>query len=62
VEDRYSEATRCPACDGRAVLREPVADRFVTMADGRLVKFRCPDGGGWHLFNPSAERGRATLT
>jgi hypothetical protein len=61
THERYSEASRCQPCDGRAVLSEATADRFVAMTSGRLVKFRCPDGSdgsAWHLFNPTAERGR----
>ncbi len=58
-DERYSEAPRCQPCDGRAVLSEPATDRFVAVTDGRLVKFKCPDGKGWHLFNPTAERGRS---
>lgn len=45
------------------MLSEATADRFVAMTGGRLVKFRCPDGSdgsAWHLFNPTAERGRTT--
>jgi len=62
THERYSEAPRCQPCDGRAVLSEPTADRFVAMTGGRLVKFRCPDGEAWHLFNPTAERGRTNRT
>ena len=65
TQDRYSEAPRCQPCDGRAMLSEATADRFVQVTEGRLVKFRCPDGADspndavWHLFNPTAERGRS---
>jgi hypothetical protein len=59
THERYSEAPRCQPCDGRAVLSEATADRFVAVTDGRLVKFKCPDGDAWHLFNPTAERGRS---
>jgi hypothetical protein len=61
-QERYSEAPRCLPCDGRAVLSEAAANRFVAITDGHLVKFRCPDGDAWHLFNPTAERGRTGRT
>jgi hypothetical protein len=54
----YSDAGRCQPCDGRATLSEAVANRFAAVTSGLLVKFQCPDGNGWHLFNPTAERGR----
>ncbi|HEY3609604.1 MAG TPA: hypothetical protein VGL06_19040 [Pseudonocardiaceae bacterium] len=60
MDDRYSEAGRCAPCDGRAALSEAAAARFVAVTDGRLVTFQCPDGNGWHLFNPTAERGRSS--
>ena len=63
TDERYSETPRCQPCDGRAVLSEAAATRFVAVTGGRLVKFRCPDGPdgtAWHLFNPVAERGRGT--
>jgi hypothetical protein len=61
TDERYSEAPRCQPCDGRAVLSESAADRFVAVTGGQLVKFKCPDGSegtAWHLLNPTAERGR----
>jgi hypothetical protein len=60
VEEKYSEAARCAPCDGRAALSEAAAARFVAVTAGQLVTFQCPDGNGWHLFNPTAERGRSS--
>lgn len=59
-EWRYTAATRCPHCDGRACLpEESIADRFIAKSAGRLEKMKCPAGWGWHLNYRAVERADA---
>jgi hypothetical protein len=52
----YSQAPRCAACEGRALLVEEAAKALVEESLGRLTARRCPREDGWHVHDPVTER------
>ncbi len=53
---RYSAAARCATCARRAVLTGDMAAGLARVSRGRLGVFTCPDGNGWHVWNPDVEQ------
>jgi hypothetical protein len=51
----YSQAPRCGACGGRALLAEEAAKALVKESLGRLSAQPCPHEDGWHIHDPSNE-------
>jgi hypothetical protein len=52
----YSQAPRCAACEGRALLVKEAAKALVDESLGRLTAERCPTEDGWHVFAPALDR------
>jgi Arc/MetJ family transcription regulator len=52
----YSQAPRCAACEGRALLVEEAAKALVEESLGRLTARRCQREDGWHVHDPVTER------
>jgi hypothetical protein len=51
----YSQAPRCEACGGRALLIEPAALALVKESLGRLEARQCPREEGWHVHDLANE-------
>jgi len=52
----YSQAPRCAACEGRALLVKEAAKALVDESLGRLTAERCPTEDGWHVFASTLDR------
>ncbi|MFC4853322.1 hypothetical protein [Actinophytocola glycyrrhizae] len=52
----YSQAPRCPRCEGRALLTKEAAQALADDSAGKLTTVRCPADDGWHVHAPVSDQ------